>query len=439
MKLDELRDALRSRNDIAAWRVSETRRNGVESYLVRDKPDLSRSKRTLDYQVTVFVDSGSGDSRTRGSATASVHPTMGRGGVEAVLDRAIFAASKSRNPWYPLTAPAPAAISMPPSGFESRPPEAWTGELLAALYAEAGTPGRGRVNSLELFLSRVERRVLDSGGVDAAWSGWSGTVEATVEAEGSSGGVELTDWIRFAEPDFGMLRSEMGRRLTAVSDRARARPMPGLEGLPLILAGNDAEAILGWFFQNLDASRVFAKSSPFALGDSLHGPQARAGEYDPLDLRAEPVLRGSPRSAPFDGEGFPLAPLACVEKGVATAFHGPSRYAHYLGLRPAGSFSLFSVGPGSVAAAALRGEPSLEVAYFSDFDVDPDSGDFGGEIRLAYWNDGKERIPVSGGSVTGSLLENRGRIRFSRETAMSEGMLGPEAILLPKVSVTSAG
>lgn len=46
---------------------------------------------------------------------------------------------------------------------------------------------------------------------------------------------------------------------------------------------------------------------------------------------------------------------------------------------------------------------------------DPATGDFGGEIRLAYLCRGTERIPVTGGSVTGTMAENRGRIRLSRE------------------------
>ncbi len=440
MNLNELRAALGARSDIADWRISETRRDGSESYLVGEKLDLARSKETRELQATVFVDSGGGESRTRGSATVSVHPTASASELGTLLGRAVFAASKSRNAWYPLTGPRPAPAPLPPSGFEGRRPEAWTKELLDCLYAgargAARAEGAGRVNSLELFLTRIERRVLDSRGVDAAWAGWSGTVELTVEADGPSGGVELTDWIHFAEPDLTRLSLEMARRVAAVGDRARARPTPALTGLPLVLARSEADAILRWFFDNLDAARLYTKASPLALGASMHGEEAKAGEYDPVELWAEPSLPGSPRSAPYDGEGLPLARLRLAEGGVAKALHGASRYAHYLGLPPSGSFSLLSVGPGSVPAAAMRGSPSLEVAYFSDFDVDPDSGDFGGEIRLAYWNDGSSRVPVTGGSVTGSLLENRGRMRLSREIDSGDSIRGPAAILLPTVSVT---
>ena len=48
---------------------------------------------------------------------------------------------------------------------------------------------------------------------------------------------------------------------------------------------------------------------------------------------------------------------------------------------------------------------------------DADSGDFGAEIRLGYLFDGEKRIAITGGSVTGSLSENRGCLRLSQERA----------------------
>lgn len=438
MTLNQLKAALDSRSGLADWKISETRKAGSECFLVGNRPDLSRSVETRDYKVTVYVDQGQGDAKTRGDATVSVHPTMSDTEAMALVDRAVFAASKSRNPWYPLPEPVTDAATLPPSGFEGRAPESWMGELRAALYRNDDRRiGDGaRINSLELFLDRIERRVLNSRGVDVAWSSWRGYSEFTVEAEGPRGGVELTDMLSFSEPDLERLASAIARRLEAVRDRAAARPTPALAELPLILAEKEAEEILRWFFANLDASRIYSKTSPLAIGASVHGDSAAAGAYDPLSITAEPGLPGAPGSSPYDADGFALSQKKCAAGGIAQAFHGTTRYAHYLGIPPAGAYSLFSVGPGSIPAADMRAAPSLEVAFFSDFNVDPDSGDFGGEIRLAYWNDGAHRVPISGGSVTGSVLENRGIIRLSREIAFTDAMRGPEAVLLPKVSVT---
>ena len=51
----------------------------------------------------------------------------------------------------------------------------------------------------------------------------------------------------------------------------------------------------------------------------------------------------------------------------------------------------------------LKTGPYLHVVRFSDFQMDSFSGHFSGEIRLAYWCDGENVIPVTGGAVNGSI------------------------------------
>ena len=92
--------------------------------------------------------------------------------------------------------------------------------------------------------------------------------------------------------------------------------------------------------------------------------------------------------------------------------------------------------PGTTSAADLRAEAVLEVAGFSDFFCSPVTGDFGGEIRLAYHRDGAKRIAVTGGSIGGRIRDVRGNLRLSRETTRASGYGGPQCILLKDVSVS---
>ena len=438
MMMRKIEAALAAERGIADWKIVETRRRGSELYLVGGLTDMARGVEALEYRLVVYVDADVGGQKVRGDASVTIHPTMAAAELAATVGRAAFAASRSRNPWYPLPEPAPALTTLPASDFAARESAAWMGELRDAFLGHEAVPG-SRINSLELFLSRNETRIQSSRGIDQSFVQHSGYAEYTVEAKGRDGDVELTDDLRFSEPDLARLSGVIGSRLRMVHDRAEASPTPALSGLPLVLTGNEAAEALGWFFINSGSERAYTKASPFVLGESVHGEGARAGEYDPLELRAEAALPGHPRSAPFDLDGVPLAPRPCIEGGVLRTLVGPARYASYLGLPLTGDFGLFSVGPGGATLAELRSAPHLEAAFFSDFSVDPDSGDFGGEIRLAYHFDGKRRVPVHGGSVTGSLFENRGALRLSRELELSGPMRGPAAILLPSVSVTGAG
>ena len=55
------------------------------------------------------------------------------------------------------------------------------------------------------------------------------------------------------------------------------------------------------------------------------------------------------------------------------------------------------------------------VKNFSDFQMDPLTGDFGGEFRLAEISDENGKRIVTGGTVTGNILKNADKIRYSGE------------------------
>lgn len=70
----------------------------------------------------------------------------------------------------------------------------------------------------------------------------------------------------------------------------------------------------------------------------------------------------------------------------------------------------------------------IMVKSFSDFQMDPLTGDFGGEFRLAEVSDENGRRIVTGGTVTGNILESADKIRYSDET-FKEGLYeGPSAV-----------
>jgi len=50
----------------------------------------------------------------------------------------------------------------------------------------------------------------------------------------------------------------------------------------------------------------------------------------------------------------------------------------------------------------MHAVPYIEPVMFSDFRLDSMTGDFGAEVRLAYYFDGKNVTPVTGGSISGS-------------------------------------
>ncbi len=434
---------------IADWRLVETRISRQENYFVRSDMEQTRSVETASYSLTVYVDTEAEGKKFRGEATITIQPTHSPAEIKAAVASAAFAASKSKNPWYSLVEPSPAAISLPASGFETlgiaggmetsrralfSPVKGSASGANAAAGAGAG-PGAGRLNSLELFVSRQERSFLNSQGQRFSTDTWRGYSEFVVDAESPSGIVELFDDIEFSEPDPVRLAEATGSRLSQVEDRARAIPFPALKNLPVILSGKEAEQVFEWFFHNAQTQAVYSKISPFRKGLNVQRiSDEKPDVADPLDLWAEPWIEGLPASAAFDPDGYPLVRTPVILQGVLENLVGSIRHADWLGIPRKGNFPLFSVSPGSMSLQEMKNRPHLEPVMFSDFRLDTVTGDFGAEMRLAYWFDGEKRIPVTGGAISGSVAEFRATMRRSSELGLGAGSRCPRAILIEGLS-----
>ncbi len=425
----------------ADWRLVSRQVTRQERYYVKNDQELAREVEEVRHSLTVYVDGTNGDKKTRGEASISLQPSLSDQEIDSKIAQALFAASLSKNPWFDLPGPAEAKTQLPSSGFETMDETARAEACRQALFApekRRTEPPRSLINALELFVSKTRKQFINSKGARFETEEWKGYSEFYVEAEGESGGVELFDDIAFSQPDATRLEEATGARLAQVRDRAKASPTPALKDLPVILRGKEAEDFFAWFFDNASTEAIFTKASSFSLGMNLQRTDPAAEIADPLDIWAEPIIPGLPNSSPFDPDGFPLERTLVVERGILKRLTGGIRYADWLGEPRRGSFPLFSVSEGSVDLERLRAEPHLEVAKFSDFRLEPTTGDFGGEIRLAYWFDGEKRVPLTGGSISGSVAELRAAMVRSRERSLGSRSLCPAAIKLRGVSITGA-
>ncbi len=99
----------------------------------------------------------------------------------------------------------------------------------------------------------------------------------------------------------------------------------------------------------------------------------------------------------------------------------------------------FEAGGGTGTEESLRSDSYIEIVEFSDFSVDDVTGDIAGEIRLGYWHDKENVTPVSGGSISGSLVELINEMRFSVKTRHYDNYLIPELTRLEGVNITGIG
>jgi predicted Zn-dependent protease len=433
---DRLQKLLAEVPGVSAWKVQEQGVEARELFYIRRRLDMQRSKEVRRTVLTVYHDFQERGTRYRGFVTVQIHPTHTDDEIRLQVERSVASARYLRNEPFPLVKPGGEAIPLPAGSFAARGLEEWPGLLSEALF-ERDTAEEARINSAELFLDRVDTRIFNSLGLDVSWLSYRGYIELIVESEGPAGAVELYEELPFSDFEPEALSREVGRQLSLCRDRARARPCPRLKRCPVLITGEPVPEFFDYYLVQSSAESVYSGLSTARVGDAVQGGNAGG---DLLTVILEPYLKNSTASTPYDGDGFPLKSAHIIERGVLKRYWGPLRFCHYLDVSPTGRIGNLTVSPGSRSAAELRRGRCLEVVQFSDFRTDALTGDFGGEFRLAYYHDGSgEKVPVTGGSLSGNIRDIHSRMYLSAELQTRSGFQGPQTVWLPEVGVAGSG
>ena len=190
--------------------------------------------------------------------------------------------------------------------------------------------------------------------------------------------------------------------------------------------------IFNYFLDNLYASYLIRGISSFEIGK----PIADDVQGDKVTLESVRILPGSPENFSCDSEGAPIQDAVLIKDLVPQKFVGGRMFSQYLGLEDSFDVSNWRVSGGTRSAEEIRSGEFLEIVEFSDFQVDSMTGDIFGEIRLAYYYDGKGNVtPVSGGSVSGSMLDNIACMQMSKETRIYSNAEIPSVTRLENITI----
>ena len=412
-----------------AWEITETVQDRWEFYLIRGALDQNRTVHVERFQVRVFRRSE--DGRFLGSAAGEIPPTAGPEEIRRQLDHLLLAAELVRNPAYTLVQPA----GCPEKQTSSEPVH--PGEISASFFSalqQVPETETEDLNSVELFVSAVQKHFLNSEGVDVLTKYPSSMVEAVVNARREGREIELYRMYTSGTCDTDQLRRDLTGVLSFGQARLQAVPTPALGKADILFSTDAAREIYFWYADRMNAAYKYMKYSDWEVGR----PVAACEGSDLLTLTAVPFLPNSSRNFAFDAEGAPIRETVQIRDNIAQAFLGSRQYSQYLGLDRSFQPGNLKVSGGREGAEALRFGNYLEPVEFSDFQVNPLTGDIAGEIRLAFWHHDGQVTPVSGGSISGSMNRFARSIRFSRETRQYDWLEIPAVTRLKDVAVTGA-
>ncbi|MBR5410634.1 MAG: TldD/PmbA family protein [Clostridia bacterium] len=415
--------ALLKASGVHAWEVTDVVTDAWEFYFIRHKLDQNRAVSVRHVFVNVFETTDG--CKTLGSASAEVPLGATEDEMKKLISDLSYRATLVKNAYYPLN-PAVAdegenvKIDVPAIA------KAYIGALRS--LPETATED---INSYEIFVRAKSRRFINSNGVDVRETYPSSMAEVIVNARRDGHEIELYRSFTSGECDEAVLKEDLVAAMRQGRDRLAAEKTPALGKVAVVFSSDDACEIYDYFSTRLDPAMLFRHFSDYKIGEPIS--DALAG--DKVTVRTVKTLPGSSENFSYDREGAPIRDETLMENGVPRFFTGGRMFSCLMGLENTFIPTNVVFGGGTKTEEEIRRGAYLEAVEFSDFQVDPVTGDVFGELRLGYYHDGQGHVtPVSGGSVSGDMGEFLKTMTMSKETKRNDNIVYPKLTRLEDVT-----
>ncbi len=423
--MNEIIALLNAHPEVDDYKINIRRKESDERFFVKGKLETVRHTDTCDKEVTVYVNHG----EFKGDSQFLVYPSTTAEQLKELIDQAVQKAKLIQNQMYTLPDGEQGEYAVP-SNFADMDVNTLMNAVCNAVFS-ANDLENADLNSVEVFINRHTGTVINSKGMHKTQVRYDAMVEAIPTYNGESQSVELYQQYNFSDYSETQIQAEIREKLQEVKARYEAVTPDFPIDCKVILNKLEISELMGNIVYDLNYAAVYAHANLFKKGDEVQ--KAPAG--DKLQIFMEGAYRGSTASACFDADGLPLNGIQVVKDGVAVNYYGANRHGQYLGEKPTGSLPIARVEPGSVQAEELQKGPYLEVISMSGLQVDFYNDYIGGEVRLAYYNDGSKIVPVTGISITGSASKVLSGIRLSNEIAVSGRYAGPHKAILEDMKI----
>ena len=418
-------ELLEKNEQVSDYKIYLTKKESYELFFVKGKLETTRRTNTCDKEVTVYVNHG----EYKGDSSFLIYPSTTTEEMEELIQQAVDKALLIDNQIYELPEQGTGEFSVE-SNFSEHSLNDLAGMIAGAVF-QAEAEVNTALNSVEVFVNRITNTVINSRGVNKTQVRYASMVETIPTYNGAEESVELYHQYNFSSFDEETIMTEITEKLREVKARYEAKkPESAIEGT-VILNKLELEQLFVCLARDLNYYNVYSKSNLHSKGDYIQ--KELTGDAITLTMQGE--VKGNIASAKFDTDGMQLTDITVIDKGQAVNYYGSNRFGQYLGEKPTGSLGCITVEPGSACPKCLGKAPYLEVVSMSGLQVDPYNDYIGGEVRLAYYNDGDKITPVTGISITGKLSEVLGSIRLANEVAVHNKYVGPKKAILSGMKI----
>jgi PmbA protein len=427
---------LNARGRNLGWCITAVSELQHQSYHIGTEPEALRSVEDAFCLVEVYHRHETSEGPGVGVSRFHVPASEEEDEVARCVETAVLAARLNRNRAWPL--PGTGLVYPAVEAFERREaddPRAALEEAAAEIRRAAEPERDVEVSHFEIVLYDRTVRLRNSAGINLDGRTTLAVLHMVLVAGGSGRRFDIKrEIIRRRIRDFDLTRT-VGEASAFARDMLNAR-LPSSGTLPVVISHAGLDYLFDPVLSHAGAEFQFEGITRFRKGESVL-PGAPGG--DRLTLTSDGLLPMGTETNPFSSEGLPPASVPILKDNVFLGPWATAEFAEAVGVSPTGPVTNLRVEPGSTPQEEMVSPgPLLWVVEFSALLPDKVSGDFTGEIRLAYEIREGRRRPVKGGAVSGNLFDAMGRMTLSRETVFRGNYLGPAAVRFEDLTVSGA-
>ncbi|XFA98769.1 metallopeptidase TldD-related protein [Candidatus Izemoplasma sp. B36] len=422
---------LKNKKNLDEYRIISIHEHSTELFFIKEELQMNRAKDVDKINLTVYKNFEIDNNKFKGSSTVRINPTDSLDEIDQKINKAALAASFVKNAYYPLPQKSEKIAPEIKSKFSESDVVELLSEIVNEAYGQNNQFG-AFVNSCEFFITTRENRIINSSGIDVTYNSYNGLIEIITEAKGDTEEIELFDMIHFSDFDREFIKTSIRDQLKYASLRAKAIKTPKLDNIPVIINGKAINEFWDYYINQASADSKYNHLHENSVGDNIQGDEIIG---DKVTIKATPQIPNSIDNTYYDADGFLLEEKTIIENGILKNMLANTRYAHYFNLKPTGNLRNLIVSGGNQTENDLRETPYLEVISFSAFQMDPMTGFFGGEFRLAIYHDGNKEIPLTQGAVSTNIKEAQKEMYFSKETVQSRNVITPKIVKFNKMTI----
>lgn len=426
MKTEEIRKLLQTNSEVSAYEIETVENEGRQLYFVMGKLETSRVVNSEEIQVTVYHDF----EEYRGSSSFNVVASDDAESILKKTEDCIAKAKKVKNPYYPLAQDQESVVS----DLEKKVDTNDALQKVSDAIFDADHFENQSLNAVEIFMDIYHFSFLNSNGISHRYDKVSMFIEAIPSYKGETGEYELYYSTRKGNFSADDLQKEMEEALKNVRYRAEAKRIDEIDlpkDIPVYVKEEMTGQLMWYFADQLSYQNVYFHTNHFNAGDKISDK--------PFSLTLKGEVAGATASSPVDEHGLRLHETKVINHGIAVQRWGDLRYGSYLKEEKiTGAYPVLVMDEYEAVLPEEFNQPHITILHFSAPQLDESSGYFGGEVRLALYENGDEVIPLSGFSISGNIFDAIKDAGYSEKTCMYNGwhcFHGPEYMILKHLSI----